>query len=183
MATPNLSALKDFLDIEGSEHDDELETHLGAAASTIAQRCGPLEPVEFTESTPVHAGTFTVSRWPLVTVVSVTDDEERNVDLSRMRTDPESGVVRLRTGFTGRVDVTYTAGYDPCPDDLELAVYVTAGHLWDTQRGRSGSFATVHGLDDDAPVGGDASYFVMRGFALPRRAMELTRPYVKAGFA
>ena len=182
MAEPNLSSFKDFLDIETDEYDGELPSYLQAAESTIVHRCGPIRPTEFTESTHVYCGTFVVSNWPVVTVTSVTDDDGRATDLSRMKLDKNAGVVRLRTYLTGPAEVVYSAGYADCPDDLELSIYVVGGHLWDTQRGRSGSFAQIHGLDDDAPVGGDASYFVMQGFALPRRAMELTRPYVKAGF-
>lgn len=182
MAQPSLSSLKDFLDIKTGEYDGELPSYLGAAESTIVHRCGPVSPQEFTEDSHANYGTFVVNNWPVVSVDSVTDDEGRVADLSRMKLDKNAGVVRLRTYLTGHIEVVYTAGYASCPDDLELAIYVVAGHLWDTQRGRSGSFAQIHGLDDDAPVGGDASFYVMQGFALPRRAMELTRPYVKAGF-
>lgn len=182
MAEPTLSSFRDFLDIDSGEFDGELPSYLSAAESTIVHRCGPIRPTEFTEATRIESGTFLVSRWPVIEVTSVVDDDENAVSLTRMKVDKDAGVIRLRSSFTGPAEVTYRAGHAVCPDDLETAVYVVGGHLWDTQRGRSGSFAQIHGMDDDAPVGGDASYFVMQGFALPRRAMELTRPYVKAGF-
>lgn len=182
MATPNLTSLKDFLDIDDPDHDVELPTYLDSATRTIGLRCGPLQPEDFTEQVRATCGSLLVSKWPVVSVTSVTDDDGQAVDVTGAKVNKSAGVIRLATPVTGVVEVAYKAGYDPCPDDLELAVYVVASHLWDTQRGRSGSFAQIHGLDDDAPVGGDASYFVMQGFALPRRAMELTRPYIKPGF-
>lgn len=182
MAEPTLSSFKDFLDITSGEFDGELPSYLSSAESTIIHRCGPIRPTEFTEASRAECGTFVVSRWPVIAVTSVTDDDGNAADLSRTKVDKAAGVVRLRIGLTGEIEVVYSAGYAECPDDLETAVYVVGGHLWDTQRGRSGSFAQIHGMDDDSPVGGDASFYVMQGFALPRRAMELTRPYVKAGF-
>jgi hypothetical protein len=182
VAEPTLSSFKDFLDIKSGEFDGELPSYLLSAESTIVHRCGPIRPTEFTETSRAECGEFVVSHWPIIEVTSVVDDDGREQNLSRMKVDKNAGVVRLRNALTGPIEVTLTAGYPECPDDLETAVYVVGGHLWDTQRGRSGSFAQIHGMDDDAPVGGDASFFVMQGMALPRRAMELTRPYVKAGF-
>lgn len=181
MATPSLPELKKFLDITVADFDDELPLYLDSGTSTIAHRCGPLEPTSYTETTSANYGSVLVSHWPLVSVESVVDDDGNSVDVTNAKINQDAGIVRVGA-VDGPVVITYTAGYDPCPADLETAVYVVAGHLWDTQRGRSGSFTQIHGLDDDAPVGGDASFFVMQGFALPRRAMELTRPYVKAGF-
>lgn len=181
MATPNLIDLKAFLDIDATIYDDELEVYLSSATSTIAHRCGPLSVTNQEEQHDVACGDIVVHSWPVVALTSVTRASGESVDVSDARVLKDAGVIRV-PGLSGDVDVEYEAGYDPCPDDLELAVYVTAGHLWDTQRGRSGSFTQVHGMDDDAPVGGDASYYVLQGYALPRRAMELTRPYTKAGF-
>lgn len=183
MATPNLIGLKRFVDLDGDiTYDQELEAYLVAAKATIGLRVGPLESTAMTEQQRAHCGVVLVNEWPVIGVTSATDDDGAAIDVSGVKIDKGAGVVGLGVEITELVEITYTAGHVPCPDDLELATYVVGGHLWDTQRGRSGSFAQVHGLDDDAPVGGDASYFVMQGFALPRRAMELTRPYIKAGF-
>lgn len=183
MATPSLPKLKAFLDIEEGEDafDLELADYLASATGTIARRCGYLEPTEVVEQIRVSNDALVVSEWPVVTVTSAVDDDGASVDVSTAKIDRGAGIIRLGGGVNGLIEVTYQAGYDPCPEDLEMATYVVAGHLWDTQRGRTGAFTQVHGLDDDAPVGGDASFFVLQGRALPRRAMELTRPYTKAG--
>lgn len=185
MATPTLLGLKKFLEIEATDttYDSELPTYLDSAEQTIAHRCGPIRPTAVTQQVRAHCGQFTVPQWPVISLTSVTDEDGTSVSVVGAKVDRGAGVIRLASGESGLLEVTYQAGYEPCPDDLELALYVVAGHLWDTQRGRSGGFSMIRGLDDDAPVGGDASYFVMQGFALPRRAMELTRPYIKAGFA
>lgn len=181
MATPTLPDLKAFLGIDTDGQDAELTKHLGAARATMRHRCGPDIPTEVVERVIVRSGTAVLNELPLISVTSAVDDDGDPLDVSGAKLD-NAGIVReIGSGgaFCGRAQLTVQAGHDPCPDDLELAIYVVAGHLWDTQRGRSGSFAQVHGLDDDAPVGGDASYLVLRGFALPRRAMELARAYLK----
>ena len=66
--------------------------------------------------------------------------------------------------LTGDVDVTYTAGLRIVPADSPLATLIVVQHLWETQRGRYGS----------VPGGSqEPEYMTGRGFALPRRALEL----------
>src|SRR5690606_17141378 len=161
----------------------ELESFLDAAQATIDHRCGPAGGAVVTEQVQARDGVLVLNERPVQAVSTAVDDDGNQIDLGGVKVSTLSAVVRLRRPVRGQVEVTYTAGWDPYPDDLEKAVYIVADHLWETQRGRSGSFTQIHGIDDDAPVGGDASFFVMRGFALPRRAMELTRPYIKGGFA
>lgn len=183
MATPDLTGLKRFLDLDNNAaYDQELQTYLAAAKTTIGQRTGPVESKSVTEQQRATCGVLLVNQWPVIAVTSATDDDGAAIDVSGVKIDKGAGIIRLGVDLTELVEITYTAGHVPCPDDLELATYVVGGHLWDTQRGRSGSFSQIHGLDDDSPVGAEASQFVLQGFALPRRAMELTRPYVKAGF-
>lgn len=183
MASPDLAGLKAFLNIDTSVYDEELPSYLEAARSTIAQRCGPDEPTETVSEVEITCGTALLPVRPVIAVIDATNEAGAPIGLAHVRVRRRAGIVSGLAGYTGAATITYTAGYNPCPDDLELAIYIVAGHLWDTQRGRSGSFTQVHGLDDDAPVGGDASFLVLRGFALPRRAMELTRPYTQTGLA
>ena len=122
-------------------------------------------------------------------MLSVTEIDGAPAEIDEQYSDLSIGEVWLNRCDTGgyvrarrrrlRLNVTYQAGRDPVPEDVKTAMLIIVGHLWDTQRGRSGSRAGVMGLDDDAPIGGDASYLVLQGYALPRRAMELLRPYMQ----
>jgi hypothetical protein len=61
------------------------------------------------------------------------------------------------------VDFTYQAGEVVIPDDYRLAALIIIEHLWETQRGTMG-----------VQLGGDSEgYSPGRGFAIPRRALEL----------
>jgi hypothetical protein len=183
MATPTETEARAFSNVEDSAMFAEFGTFFDAALGAISHRCGPVGGTTFTEQTTARCGTFILDERPVQTLVSATDSDGNTVDITGAKISRRSAVVRLATSIYDELDVVYTAGWDPYPDDLEKAVYIVADHLWETQRGRSGSFTQIHGIDDDAPVGGDASYLILRGFALPRRAMELTRPYNKFGLA
>lgn len=182
MATPSTPGLKEYLNNQAPGDETELGQYLDAAIRTVRHRCGPLEPTAVTEQQRMSGGTILVNERPLISLTSVTDSDGVTLDISQSKLDKGAGIIYLGNWLTDLVEVVYQAGYNPAPDDLELATYMVAGHLWDTQRGRSGSFAQIHGLDDDAPVGAEASQLVLQGFAWPRRAMELTRSYVKDGF-
>lgn len=183
MAAPSLERLAEFVNITDPPTIQRLQEFLDASLLTITQRCGPPAGTVVAEQVHARDGVLVLSERPVQELVTVMDDRGGEVSIEGARISRRSAVVRLSRPMTCEFDVTYKAGWDPYPADLEMAVYIVADHLWETQRGRSGSFAALHGLDDDAPVGGDASHFVLRGFALPRRAMELTRPYIKPGFA
>jgi hypothetical protein len=85
-----------------------------------------------------------------------------------LRVDAGTGLVAVASGpaFTGALDVTYQAGLAIVPEDYRLAGLIIIQHLWETQRGTMG-----------VQLGGDSeTYMPGRGFAIPRRAMELLDP-------
>lgn len=181
MPTPpvTLTEVKTFLgNIETPDFDSQLEEFLDAATLAVEHRVGPMVTTSFTESVRLSNCMAMLEHWPVQSITTV-DGEAFTVeeDLSDL------SIGELYVGTSGRATVAYTAGRaagpTDVPEDLRIATMVVVGHLWDTQRGRSGGFAHIPGMDDDAPIGGDASYFVMQGFAMPRRAMELMRPYWK----
>ena len=183
MATPTAEAAREFSNVSDPSSFDEFDTFFNAALQAISHRCGPVGGTSVTEQAMARCGVLILAERPVQSVDSAADQDGNPVDVTGARISRRSAIVRLRSSITRELDVTYTAGWEPYPDDLEKAVYVVTDHLWETQRGRSGSFTQVHGIDDDAPVGGDASFLVLRGFALPRRAMELIVPYRKFGTA
>lgn len=181
MAIPTEPAARDFANVTDPTSFVEFGTFFSAALAAIGHRCGPVGGTTVTEQVAARGGVMILNERPVQTLVSVTDSDGNAVSITGAKISRRSAIVRLVSTICDEVDVQYTAGWDPYPADLEKAVYIVSDHLWETQRGRSGSFTAIHGIDDDAPVGGDASYLVLRGFALPRRAMELIRPYVKFG--
>jgi uncharacterized phiE125 gp8 family phage protein len=157
--------------------DDELELHLEAATEAIEKRVGPLVIREVTERIDGTAGRVTLGNLPVRAILGLsllTGTVETPVDgfdATTIELDGDAGIVTLRSVGRGRVGVvTYTAGravIDDIPRRFKLAVLITAAHLYELQRGR-GQTPQRFGVQDD-----DSLPEYMRGFALPRRALEL----------
>lgn len=157
--------------------DAELTLHLDAATAAIEKRIGPVVTRQATERVIVRDRTACVSTLPLVEVLSltpVTNGVAGNpVDVTWLDYD-DSGVITGIPG-TGRHDIVYTAGHgDTASDDHKLAVLYVAEHFWEMQRrgkaGRPGLYGDNQEISPSSEAGADLIY---RGFALPRRALEL----------
>ena len=163
-----LTQLRDHLNLTGpSANDAELERFLSAAQEHVEQLIGPVLNSTITEVLPITGSTVVLSECPVAYVASVTVG---GATLTGWTLRPRSGLV---TGVNGSGDatVTYTAGRVMCPDAVVVAALVIAEHLWRTQLGGSPSALP---MDDMAGVPGGS------GFAIPRRALELLAPYLKA---
>lgn len=173
-----------------SESDTELLLHLEAATEAVETRVGPLVAREFTEQVQGRNNTITVSKTPLLSVTSLI---EAATGLAwgqvTFNVDP-SGVI---TGALGRrlprgtYTVTYTAGRHTdafeLPRRFQLAVLYVAEHLWEMQRGNAARPA-MFGVAAQGPAGSASEAgFIYRGFALPRRALELLSGDEELGFA
>lgn len=145
----------------------EMGHHLGAAEKYVTDRCGPLR----------QAGT-TYTVWPsgrylvtpdirLIAVTAVTDPD--GATITPRTTNLAAGVIELRSApcRPGPWTVTATAGATEVPDDLRLAVLIVAEQLWSSQRARGRGPSA----DGDVP----------RGFAAPKRALELMADYMIPG--
>lgn len=179
MSTPpvTLDEVKAQLNLTSTAEDIELQLYTEAATDLIEELVGPMVVAEFTESAECGGhGAVLLRHWPITEVASV-EQGGAPVDVDLDRSDLTIGSVQV--GRRGWVTVTYSAGRAPVPAALKLATLLTVDHLWETQRGRQGGFTAIHGVDDDSPVGGDASFLVMQGNALPPRAKGLLRPYLQ----
>lgn len=138
------------------------ETHalryLRAALSEIEGRCGAIVSRAVTVPLPTdHGGCYS---WPYGPIIT-----------------PPVGVTVALDGYLTGIDpaattLTLTVGRDPVPDDLQLAVFVRAGELWERRRGRTGrpqAFAAP--ADNGAPMG---QRFTVK---------SLTADYLLTGFA
>jgi hypothetical protein len=82
-----------------------------------------------------------------------------------MYVDGPSGSVNVLSGppLVGLALVTHQAGLTAIGANIRLAAKIIIQHLWETQRGTMG-----------VQLGGDNEpYMAGRGFAIPRRAVEL----------
>lgn len=144
--------------------DDELTFTAEAAAGIVEGFVGPLSAVTVTETFPsdryrhLSPQQFLLRRAPVTAVTAVTG-------LSGWRADLAAGIVYPQGCVpSGPVSVTYTAGLDPVPAAVRLAVLIVTAHLWETQRG-SGSPLAPDGVTPGV------------GFAVPNRAQELLAPW------
>lgn len=172
MALPDVTALKPHLNIPAGQtvDDTELERTLGAAIRVVERKVGPLTPIPVVEH---HLGLalaaeLVLRRAPVKTLTSVEVLGGGTVTADQYVLDAEAGIVELAGGrrLHGDYTVTYEAGWAEVPEDIELATYIIAAHLWDTQRvpGRS-------------RPGQPADQQPLRGFAIPNRAATLLAPY------
>jgi hypothetical protein len=103
---------------------------------------------------------------PVLSLTSVVSaDGATTWNVADLQPDVETGCITVVSGpaLTGSVDVTYQVGMVVVPDDYRLAAKIIIQHLWETQRGTMG-----------VQLGGDNEpYMAGRGFAIPRRALEL----------
>jgi hypothetical protein len=171
VAIVSLADTKKQLNIDATDtgDDDELRGFITGASLAVERELGNVVARRsFTERrTAVSDGRVLLSNEPVLAVTSaVSADGSTTWALEDLDVDDASGLVAAKSGapLSGDVDFTYTAGLRIVPDDYQLATLIVVQHLWETQRGRYGA----------VPGGStEPEYMSGRGFALPRRALEL----------
>lgn len=171
VALVSLKAAKDQLNIEPADtsEDAELRGMITGASLAVERHLGRIVARRsFTERrTPDRCGRILLSRVPVLALTAVqTPDGSTVWAVEDLEVEPESGLVVAVAGrgLVRDVDVTYAAGLRIVPEDYHLATLIIVQHLWETQRGRMGP---VMGGGDEP------TYVTGKGFALPRRALEL----------
>jgi len=149
--------------------DDELRGFIGAATGAVERALGRVVVRRsFTDRFEVGSAVaeLLLRNVPVLSLTSVISaDGATTWSTASLRVDAETGLVTVASGaaFTGALDVTYQAGEVVIPEDYRLAALIIVQHLWETQRGTMG-----------VQLGGDTEpYMPGRGFAIPRRALEL----------
>lgn len=152
--------------------DDELRGYIGAATGAVEKALGRVVVRRsFTDRFTVarSATELLLRNVPVLSLTSVVSaDGATTWDTNSLQPDVETGLVVVAAGpaFTGALDVTYQAGEVVIPENYRLATLIIVQHLWETQRGTMG-----------VQLGGDNEpYMPGRGFAIPRRALELLDP-------
>jgi uncharacterized phiE125 gp8 family phage protein len=152
--------------------DDELRGFIGAATGAVERALGRVVVRRpFTDRFDISGAVteLLLRHVPLLSLTSVVSaDGATTWSTANLRGDSETGLVTVAAGgaFTGSLDVTYLAGLQVVPEDYRLAGLIIIQHLWETQRGAM-----------SVQLGGDnETYMPGRGFAIPRRALELLDP-------
>lgn len=180
MSSVQLTDVKQFLNKTGvndSGDDEELQLFLDRAEAILTKRIGPLSPTPVTGEKHTGPGPLVLRRYPVISVTSATS---AGVDVTDLDLDLDSGV--LYGSFTAypprQVSITYVAGRDFLPADLEEAVLELVRHLWKSQRGGGSLRPTFPGEDDPTTQQpGGASYL------LPYRVESLIEPHLLRSIA
>ena len=171
VAIVSLADAKKQLNIASTEtrDDDELRGFITGASLAVERELGRIVARRsFTERRTTNGdGQVLLSNVPVLALTSaVSSDGSTTWNVANLDLDNATGLVGVKSGppLSGDVDVTYTAGLRIVPDDYQLATLIVVQHLWETQRGTMG-----------VQLGGsqEPEYVPGRGFALPRRALEL----------
>lgn len=175
MSIVTLTDVKAQLNISASDTSDdvELQGYIDAATAAVETQLGQVvdQRTAVDRLDLVGSSVFLLQSTPVISLTSITSldgTQTWSVSPSVMHVDSTSGCVTVLSGasVSGPVLVTYQAGMVAVPANVRLAGLIIIQHLWETQR-------SVMGVQ----LGGDQeTYVVGRGFAIPRRAIELLGP-------
>lgn len=144
-----LVAVKDELSITDGASDATLKRYISSASAAVANECNRVFPVETVQDTfiaPFNTGgvlfssrpaPLRLSRWPVVSVASVTVDGVPLSDIEDFVVDAIAGQI-FRVGESGRyigwrgaqIVVVFAGGFDPIPSDLEDGVIRLVTKRW-----------------------------------------------------
>lgn len=170
---PTVDDLKAHVNILTTTHDAELQDMLDAAVEVVEGYVGPLDGGSVTEThyAPARGLPIVLRQVPVVAVTSVSSSVGTTYTSSDYVLDGAAGLLRAPYGWAGDVTVAYTTGRTSLPASIRLAILIVAAHLWETQMGGGNAVPPYPGADVDGAV--------PAGFAVPNRAMELLRPYLR----
>jgi hypothetical protein len=174
-----LAEAKAALNITTATYDSELQDYIDGTIAAVEYICGPTSSTNATEV--LHGcGTLVLTNTPVLTLTSVTGDLVGARDLTYIRVDSDSGVVRANARVLPLLDdwytVVYTYGRSSIPAALKQAAKVILKHQWSTQRGPSGRRAS--GGDDAGPGAANRTTVVPGiAYAIPNAALQMMAPY------
>lgn len=167
-----LNAAKRHLNMDLSRHDsdEELLDMIVGITPMIEDLTGPIVPRTVVEIVS-GKNILSLAQTPVLSITSIVPFLYYGSTYapSQLAFTPQ-GTVRLNYGGThfygDTFTVTYVAGRKPIPPNIALGAKIILKHLWETQRGPSGS--PYQG--DDEPTT-DTGW----GYAVPNRALELLK--------
>jgi hypothetical protein len=106
-----------------AEQSTYLDTALAAVSTAIRRWCDrDFTVTEYTETHAPHPdGSVFLRQFPVLSVAEVLDWRGVPIDPEDYDLDDRTGTLTLRTPVQGKLTVTYTAGFDPIPADVQQA--------------------------------------------------------------
>lgn len=131
MAYPDLSDIKDYLGITGTEDDAWLQSTLDTVIDAVEQYCQRVFPLEAdivqTDFNAEGVSTVYLQRWPLVSIAEIEvtpigGTSGTVLDAARYRMDSKKGAVYLQSPQSGDIKATYEGGFDPIPPGVTYTI-------------------------------------------------------------
>ncbi|MBI1757980.1 MAG: hypothetical protein HYR62_01910 [Actinobacteria bacterium] len=181
----SLADAKAQLNITSTANDVELGDYIGAIDDAIETHVGAVLDRTVSEVVELAGYGLLVATRPVTSLTSLTSvSDGTTYDVGGLYVkDAGAGIIRRRDGLPLAVGgyapawtLTYVAGRGAtAPSSINLAARIILQHLWETQRG--GSRRPGMGGDNLDPQ------FLVMGFAVPRRAVELLANHQQFGVA
>lgn len=170
MALLSLAEAKAALNITTSTHDAELEDYIDGAIAAVEFICGGVTSVATTEVVRA-CGAIPLGTTPVISLTSVTGDMVGARDITELRVNTSSGVVRAKANYLPIAEDTYTvvyaSGRASAPAAMKQAAKIILKHQWSTQRGPAAR----------RPTSDEGSFVPGLGYAVPNAALQMLAPY------
>lgn len=157
MSVLGLETFKAHVGLSGSEQDAAAQRILDAAEAAVARVI----------DSPLRVGTYTCTATSAGSVV-LPHVNAAVTSPAGVTVNPATSIAK--GSFSAGDVLTYTAGFDALPADLELAVLELARHMWASTIRKGGNRA----VESAAALG---------GYLLPAAVESLLAPHRSLGFA
>lgn len=156
-----LAQLKEYLRRADNADDQVLAVYVSTACAMVRDRVGEVSPVEAVTEKVGRGRHLVLEHRPVIAVTRV----ERLPYLEEVpQADPAAGVdgwvlehregvLRHTRGWHGLVRVTYTAGRDRVPANIQTAALELAAHLWRVSQHNTGGGRPLVGVDETVVPG------------------------------
>lgn len=172
-----LNEVKGYLDISGNSQDPFLVAQIAAVSQSIEGYLRRQLRPEVVEETIWNPGsTIVLTRWPLISVVSVTEADTVLVAGTDFKTETRTGMLfrfngSARQDWWGTTVVRYNAGYSVIPALVKEACFMAVKATRESVDREVG--AKTERLEGVASI----SYFGSDGSGLPQEVKDKLQPF------
>lgn len=160
----SLDRVKRYLeiDIANTIYDDIITELINSVSTAIESYCGrKLKEQQFTETLISPGSWLFVANYPVTSIISIVDESG---PIANTYWKNRGSYIELTIRPTGDVSITYTGGYNPIPEDLQLACCKWVDALYKTDMADYSRTITDSGA-------------VIRPEAIPGQVKALIDPY------
>lgn len=165
MALTTLDKVKEYLEIaeDDMSRDSVLTRLIPTASSAIEQYCRrKFNAADYEESYPGPKKMLFPRQYPIISIASLTDDDEAIEDYKN-----RESYIDLGATYSGEIEISYRAGYETIPDDLEQACIMLIDFYYKTD------------LASYSRVFADTGSVISRPVAMPGHVKVLLETYKK----